>query len=274
MADPRALLRRAGVEADPARDQYFLVDQRVLDRIPTYATEAGMDLSHVLEIGAGTGGLTARLLAVAERVTAIERDPDLGAFLEQEFAAAINSERLDVIVDDALEVAVPAHSAVIANLPYGISSPLLFRLLPENRPMVVMVQREFGERMAAAPGTDAYGRLSVTSQHYAEITVLETVPPSAFLPQPAVESAVVRTRPRKPAYEVSDPDLFMDCVRAMFTQRRKTARNAIRNTTHISGIDEPGAVVERLPLELLDARPDALEPADFARVARIAAEVE
>jgi len=260
-------MARAGVRGDRRRDQHFLVDDRVLDRLPTYAEP--FDRSHVLEVGAGTGALTDRLLAVADRVTAIERDRELASFLEGEFADAIAAGRLDVVCADATAVELPDYTACVSNLPYGASSPILFRLLPRRRPMVVMVQREFGERMAAEPGTEAYGRLSVTAQHYADVEVLEVVPPEAFSPPPAVESAVVRTAPRVPDYEVADDEVFLAVVRAVFTQRRKTLRNALRNTTHISGIEDVEVVLEALPSDRLDARPGSLPPAAFAEIARL-----
>jgi 16S rRNA (adenine1518-N6/adenine1519-N6)-dimethyltransferase len=156
--DPDALVRRAGKRADTRQDQHFLVDDRVLDRIPEYAVDAGMDLSHVLEVGAGPGALTDRLLTVADRVTAVERDPDFAAHLREEFAADVESGRLTVIEGDALEVDLPAFTASISNLPYGASSEIAFRLLPEGRPLVLMFQREFADRMASDPATDDYGR--------------------------------------------------------------------------------------------------------------------
>ena len=270
--EPRALLARAGVEGDPDRDQHFLVDERVLDRLPGYAES--FDTDHVLEVGAGTGALTDRLLRHAGRVTAIERDRRLAAFLRTEFGDEVEAGRLAVVEGDATSVELPAFTASVSNLPYGASSPILFRLLPRRRPLVVMVQREFGERMAAEPGTDAYGRLSVTAQHYAAVEVVETVPPTAFDPPPAVESAVVRTRPRDPPYAVDDERRFLDLVRAVFTQRRKTLRNALRNTTHISGIDDVEALIDSVDDDTLTARPGRLPPATFAELARLAAEGE
>ncbi|AWB28223.1 16S rRNA (adenine(1518)-N(6)/adenine(1519)-N(6))-dimethyltransferase RsmA [Halococcoides cellulosivorans] len=268
--DPDALRDRAGLDPDPRDDQHLLIDDRVLDRIVGYAVEAGMDTTTVLEIGAGTGALTDRLLAVADHVVAIERDSELAAFLRREFVDAIAADRLTVIEGDALDAEWPAYTASVSNLPYGPSSELLFEMLPRGRPAVVLVQREFAERMAAGPGEDEYGRLSVTAGHYAAVTIEEPVPPTAFDPQPAVESAVVRLDPRTPTYEVSDDDRFFDVVRGVFTQRRKTTRNAIRNTTHITGIDDPAAVLDALDEEILDARPGSLAPETFARIARLA----
>ncbi|AQL41444.1 16S rRNA (adenine(1518)-N(6)/adenine(1519)-N(6))-dimethyltransferase [Halorientalis sp. IM1011] len=271
--DPDALLARAGVRGDPGRDQHFLVDDRVLDRLPDYATEIDADTSHVLEIGGGTGALTDRLLAVADRVTVIERDPDLAAFLRTEFAAEIDADRLTVIEGDALDVALPEFTLSVSNLPYGVSSEIAFRLLPRDRPLILMFQREFAERMAAEPATDEYGRLSVTAGHYADVEVVETVPKEAFSPPPAVESAVVRARPRDPDYTVPDDDFFLDFVTAVFTQRRKTMRNAVRNTAHISGLDEPDAVVDAAEEELMGRRAGKVTPAEFAELARLAWEV-
>ncbi|MFC7046210.1 16S ribosomal RNA methyltransferase A [Halobacteriaceae archaeon GCM10025711] len=270
--DPDALIRRAR-RGLPDRDQHFLVDDRVLDRIPSYLQAVDADLSHVLEVGAGTGALTDRLLAVADHVTAVERDPELASFLRAEFADEVAAGRLTLLEGDALDVDLPDFTASISNLPYGISSEIAFRLLPLGKPLLLMFQREFADRMAADAGTKEYGRLSVTAQHYADVEVVEHVPKEAFDPQPRVESAVVRLLPRSPDYEVDDEAFFLDFVKALFTQRRKTVRNAIRNTAHISGLADPDAVVEALDEETLRKRPEKLTPADFAAIATLAARV-
>ncbi len=269
--DPDALRRRAGVRGDPDQDQHFLIDDRVLDRLPDYLPADAAD--HVLEIGGGTGGLTDRLLAASDgHVTVVERDPDLAAFLREEFADDVDTGRLDVIEGDALECDLPAFTGSVSNLPYGASSEFCFRLLPEGRPLVLMLQREFAERMAAEPGTDNYGRLSVTAGHYADVEVVETVPPTAFDPEPAVESAVVRCLPRDPDYDV-DEAAFMALVRGVFTQRRKTMRNAVRNTVHISGIADADAVVDAAGEELMSRRAGDVTPSEFAELVRLATEV-
>ncbi|MFB6079457.1 MAG: 16S ribosomal RNA methyltransferase A [Haloferacaceae archaeon] len=275
--DPDRLRRRAGVRGDPGRDQHFLVDDRVLDRLPDHLPSTA-DATHLLEIGGGTGALTDRLLALGdrpdrsapERVTVVERDPDLAAFLRREFSDAVEAGRLTVVEGDALAVDLPDYTACVSNLPYGVSSEVTFRLLPRGRPFVCTYQREFAERMVAAAGTADYGRLSVSTQHYADVELVERVPPEAFDPTPAVESAVVRATPRPPAYDVDDEAFFLDFVKALFTQRRKTTRNAVRNTAHISGLDDPEAVVDAADGDLLDRRPGDLPPAAFARLARLA----
>jgi len=271
--DPDALIRRAGLAGDPDQDQHFLVDDRVLGRVPGYLP-ADADPTHLLEVGGGTGALTDRLLAVegAERVTVVERDRRLAAFLREEFADAVAAGRLEVVEGDAVDVTLPDYTACVSNLPYGISSAVAFRLLPRKRPAVLMFQREFAERMAAAPGSDDYGRLSVSAQHYADVEVVETVPPTAFDPQPAVESAVVRLTPRDPDYEVGDESFFLDFVKAVFTQRRKTVRNGIRNTAHISGLADPDGVVDAADEALLSKRAGDLAPAEFAALADLASD--
>ncbi|WP_251343984.1 16S ribosomal RNA methyltransferase A [Haloplanus halophilus] len=268
---PDRLLGRAGVSGNPDRDQHFLVDERVLDRLPTYLPDDA-DRSHVLEIGGGTGALTDRLLATSERVTTVERDPDLAAFLRREFADEVDAGRLTVIEGDALEVDLPDVTASVSNLPYGVSSEITFRLLPLGVPTVLTFQREFAERMAADAGTEEYGRLSVSAGHYADVTVVEPVPPTAFSPPPAVDSAVVRTTPRDPDYEVDDEAFFLRFVKALFTQRRKTLRNAVRNTAHISGLDDPDAVVEAADEDLMSRRAGDVAPDEFAALAGLAAE--
>ena len=269
--DPDRLMRRAGVSGNPDRDQHFLVDDRVLDRLTGYLP-ANADTSHLLEIGGGTGALTDRLLGVAERVTVVERDAGLAAFLREEFSAEVADGRLSIVEGDALAVDLPDFSACVSNVPYGISSEVAFRLLPTGRPLVLMFQSEFAERMAAEAGTSEYGRLSVGAQHYADVEVVERVPKEAFEPAPAVESAVVRTTPRAPDYAVDDEAFFLGFVKALFTQRRKTVRNAIRNTTHISGVADGSAVVERAPEELLAKRPGDLHPSEFAELTALAAD--
>ena len=269
--DPDALIRRAGERGNPDFDQHFLVDDRVVDRIPTFLPESA-DTSHILEIGGGPGVLTDRLLAVADHVTVIERDPTFAAHLREEFAAEIDAERLTVIEGDALEVELPEFTACVSNLPYSASSEIAFRLLPLDRPLVLMFQKEFADRMGADVGADDYGRLSVSAQHYADCEIVEYVPNTAFDPQPAVQSAVVRLTPREPDYEVDDERFFLDFVKAIFTQRRKTIRNGIRNTAHISGLDAPDAVVEAADEELLGRRAGKVAPKEFAALAAVAAE--
>lgn len=273
--DPDALVRRAGARGNPDRDQHFLVDDRVLDRIPTYLPSSA-DCSHLLEIGGGAGALTDRLidaLPADGQLTVIERDGTFTAFLREEFANDIATDRLEIVAADALEYSLPPFTACVSNLPYGVSSELAFRLLPKKRPLVLMFQREFAERMVAEPDTSEYGRLSVGAQHYADVEIVEIVPPEAFDPSPAVDSAIVRGLPRDPDYHVEDEAFFLGFVKALFTQRRKTIRNGISNTAHISGLEHPDAVVEATDESILGRRPGTLSPKEFAALAELAVDV-
>jgi 16S rRNA (adenine1518-N6/adenine1519-N6)-dimethyltransferase len=269
LRDPDSLLQRANQFGNPDRDQHFLIDERVVNRIPGYLP-ATVDLSHILEIGGGTGILTDRLLTVADTVTVIEQDSELVSFLQAEFETEISAGRLDIIDDDALTVSLPDFTACVSNLPYSISTPITFRLLPEQRPLILMYQAEVGERLAADPDTDSYGRLSVGAQHFADVEPVESVPSSAFSPPPAVESVVMRFVPQEPSYTVSDEERFFDFVKALFTQRRKTVRNAIRNTTHISNIERADEVLAEVDSSYLSKRPEKLTPGDFAYLTEIA----
>jgi 16S rRNA (adenine1518-N6/adenine1519-N6)-dimethyltransferase len=250
--------RRAAPTPTGDRDQHFLVDDRVLDRIVDRAPEA----DHVLEIGGGAGALTERLVDAYDRVTVVELDDDLADHLAASFPEA------DVVEGDATEVALPGFDAAVANLPYSITSPMLFRLLPRRRPTVLTIQAEVADRMAADVGDDDYGRLSVTAGYYADIEVVERVPPTAFDPPPEVTSAVVATTPRREPPDVGDEAFFLDLLRAVFTQRRKTLRNAVANTAHISGIDDVEGAVDALPEDLASRRPGGIGPEAFARLAR------
>lgn len=271
--DPDALIARAGVRGDPNQDQHFLVDDRVLDRIVEYGLDLPGPFESVLEVGAGTGALTGRLIDAGASVHAVELDRQLVGFLQTEFTDAIDDGRLVIHQGDALDIDLPSVDAVVANLPYSAASEIIFRLLPEGIPMVVMVQREFAERLTAEVGTPEYGRLTVSSWWYADAEPLETVPSAAFDPAPPVESALVRFSPVEPRADI-DGGQFNLIVKAIFTQRRKTLRNAIRNTTHISHIEDASAVIDRLDETLLSKRPDAVSPIEYVDIVTTALDSE
>ncbi|MFC7073239.1 16S ribosomal RNA methyltransferase A [Halovenus rubra] len=271
--DPDALRVRAGIGGDPAQDQHFLVDDRVLNRLPEYLSDDNGETTHILEIGGGTGALTDRLCAVADQVTVVERDRRLADFLRKEFATERENGTLTVIEGDALDVTLPEFTASVSNLPYGASSEIAFRLLPLGQPLVLMFQQEFAERMAADTGEDEYSRLAVAAGHYAEVELVETVPPAAFDPQPAVQSAVIKAVPREPSYSVPNDEFFLLFLKAIFTQRRKTMRNAVRNTVHISELDDGDAVVSAADESLMSRRAGSVSPAEFAQLTRLAWDV-
>lgn len=239
--------------------QHFLHDPGVVDRIlRAIAPEPGQ---RFVEIGPGQGILTRPLLAVAGRLDVVELDRDLAAALSGENLPGLTVHGADALRFDYRDLAPPGALRVVGNLPYNISTPLLFHLLGQAeavRDMHFMLQREVVTRMAASPGGGDYGRLSVMVQYRCRVERLFTVPPGAFRPPPRVNSAVVRLVPyREPPVDVGDETVFRRVVAAAFSQRRKTLRNALRDLAseadlEAAGVD-PGERAERLPLEIFAA---------------------
>lgn len=243
--------------------QHFLHERGVVERIlRAIDPRPGQ---HLVEIGPGAGALTLPLLDRAGELTAIEFDRDLLAPLA---AAAHGHGTLRIVHADVLEVDLTALAAgqplrLVGNLPYNLSSPILFHCLAHAEAiadMHFMLQKEVVERMAAGPGSKVYGRLSVMLQARCEIAALFAVGSGAFTPPPKVDSAVVRLlpRPRGTIGIAADP-LFAQLVRAGFGQRRKTLRNALAGLTDAAAIAAAG----------IDpgARAETLAVADFARLA-------
>jgi 16S rRNA (adenine1518-N6/adenine1519-N6)-dimethyltransferase len=228
----RATLRAAGLRARHALSQNFLADPDVLEAILVAADpQPG---GRVLEIGPGLGLLTTGLLDAGAVVTAVELDHGLATFLRDRLDAAIGSGRLTLIEGDALDLdlvrLVESPYDVVANLPYHITSPILHALLgaaPRPDRAVLMVQREVAERIAAPPGKLSY--LSVFVQYHARVRIAFLVPPTAFEPEPAVESAVIVLEP----YEGDDrlepeaEDELWRLVQAAFRERRKMIHNVL-----------------------------------------------
>lgn len=253
--------------------QNFLVDRHYITRIVDAIDPRPGD--RVIEIGPGRGALTRPLLERIDRVTLLEIDRDLAAALQGELGS-----RVDVIVGDALDFDFAslggADLRIVGNLPYHISSPLLFhcaRYEGSIRDMHFMLQAEVVDRMAAAPATPEYGRLSVTLQSLFDVQKLFRVPAGAFHPAPAVESAVARLVPRgadRPL--IRDRALFEQVVAAGFGQRRKTLRNALAKLVDAKlladqGID-PGARAETLSVDAFATIANAIAPSSAAPYAR------
>ena len=214
--------------------QNFLHDSSVIDRIvQAIAPKPGDAL---VEIGPGQGALTFPLLRAQGALTAIEFDRDIIAPLTARAAAygtltLINADVLNVDFTALAAESGTDRIRLVGNLPYNLSSPILFHAvdhLPAIRDMHFMLQKEVVERMAAPPGSKVYGRLSVMLQAVCHVVPLFVVPPEAFRPAPKVDSAIVRLVPRDPAeVNIDNPKVFSHVVRAAFGQRRKTLRNAL-----------------------------------------------
>ncbi len=249
--------------------QHWLVDPRVLDQIVAAADLGRLD--RVLEVGPGRGALTERLLAsTASAVAAVELDRDLIAGLRQRFDA---DPRFTLIEGDVLEVGLPAASIVVANIPYNITGPLLERLVGRldqpvavpYRRLVLMLQKEVGERIRSQPGSSAYSALSVRMQLLARCRSICPVPPSCFQPPPKVDSEVVALDPL-PVGERIDHALARGVdrlLRRCFASRRKMLRNTL------SGLVDPltlAQVTDQAGFSL-DQRPQDLAPASWLRLA-------
>jgi len=226
--------------------QHFLHDPRILEKIVSAVHPQENDF--VVEIGPGEGALTRRLLEKTPHVETIEIDRDLAARLRQ--------ENIKVHEADALEFdysVFPPGARIVGNLPYNISTPLLFhlaRFAQRVRDLHFMLQLEVVERMVAAPSTPAYGRLSVALQARFRMQKLFNVGSGAFKPPPKVESAVVRLEPLAEMLKIDE-----DLLRRAFSARRKTLRNAL-----------PGIDLAALGIDAR-LRPENLSPADYARIA-------
>lgn len=223
------LLKSRGIRPRRALGQHFLTSAHHLERIVDLAELGPQDA--VLEVGAGTGQLTGRLLAHAGAVVAVELDARLAEVLEEVTRGhpGVRVVRADVMQLDLPRLFPPGmHRKVVANLPYGIASPLLVRLLeevPDLERAVVTVQEEVARRLVAKPGTAEYGLLTVLVRFHANTRLALRIPPGAFLPAPKVSSAVVVFTPR-PRPEGADYGLFRLLARRAFGQRRKQLRRA------------------------------------------------
>ena len=226
---PRALLGRHGLRAKKSWGQSFLGDPEILDHIAALAAPAPGD--RVVELGAGLGHLTARLLARGAEVVAVERDRDMARVLRAELGDRIRLLEADAVkVDYAALAAERRRVAVAGNLPYHLTSPIVFSLLDQAGHIsraVLLLQREVAERLAASPGTKDWGLLSVLLQRLAEVEIARRVPTGAFLPPPKVEGAVLVARFGAPRAVVRDEARFRKLVKAGFGQRRKTLGNAL-----------------------------------------------
>lgn len=241
------------------KDQHFLIDEKVLDRIIKYGQLNSSDT--VLEIGAGYGNLTEKLAGKAGKVIAIEADAELASSLGR-------FENVEVIIGDAMKHHFPYFNKVISNLPYSISSPVTFKLLEYEFDIgILMYQYEFAKRMVAAPGSKDYGRLSIAVQYHANVRIIEVVPRLAFSAPPQVDSAIVRLVPQPPPYEVKDENFFMKFIKAAFSQRRKKLRNAILNNAAYLGINDK--TIEKLPANIMDRRAETIFPEELAKLSDI-----
>ena len=257
--------------------QNFLIDTRILEGIIDAAQITKDDF--VLEIGPGIGTMTQYLCEAAREVVAVEIDKNLIPILQDTLSAYDNVE---VINEDILKVDIKALAEarnagrpikVVANLPYYITTPIIMGLFESHVPIdsiTIMVQKEVADRMQEGPGSKEYGALSLAVQYYANPKIVVNVPPSCFMPQPKVGSAVIRlVRHENPPVEVEDEKLMFRLIRASFNQRRKTLANGLNNFPELKLDKETiQKCIEELGVPVT-VRGEALSLEQFAKLSNI-----
>ena len=257
--------------------QNFLIDTRVLEEIIDAAEITKDDF--VLEIGPGIGTMTQYLCEAAREVVAVEIDTNLIPILKDTLSAYDNVEVLnqDILKVDIASLAKERNNdkpiKVVANLPYYITTPIIMGLFESRVPIdsiTIMVQKEVADRMQEGPGSKEYGALSLAVQYYAKPEIVVNVPPSCFMPQPKVGSAVIRlTRHEQSPVEVEDEKLMFQVIRASFNQRRKTLANGLNNFGGFGlSKEEIQTCIEELGVPV-NIRGEALSLEQFAQLANI-----
>ncbi|MGH9189823.1 MAG: 16S rRNA (adenine(1518)-N(6)/adenine(1519)-N(6))-dimethyltransferase RsmA [Acidimicrobiales bacterium] len=258
----RRLLADNGIRPSKARGQNFVVDANTVRRIARLSGLGPGD--RVLEIGAGVGSLTLALVETGATVTAVEIDRRLVTVLRDVVPEEVRVVEADAMQADWHALLGDEPSALVANLPYNIATPLVADLLdgvPNLTPMLVMVQREVGERLAARPGDAAYGAVSVKVAHWATAEVVGRVPRAVFFPIPTVDSVLVRIVRREVPVIASEGERawFFRLVGAGFGQRRKMLRRSLAGLVEVDAFDLAGVRPE--------ARPEELDVSAWARLA-------
>ena len=252
MTDTGRLIAETGIVPKKSKGQNFLIDGRVADRHISYAGIREGD--RVLEVGPGLGILTERMVDLPCDLTCIELDDILAEYITETFG-----DRLTLIHGDAVKVRFPEFDVFVSNLPYSVSTPIIFKLLDHDfRTAVVMVQKEFADRMVADVGSPDYSRLTVNLFYRADCEIMETVPASRFNPRPQVDSALVRITPRKAPFDVIDEKLFFKVTEITFNHRRKKIGTSLKSA---------GLVKPDWDIPYLDERVENLRPAEIAEIA-------
>lgn len=283
----KEILKKHGFSFKKSLGQNFLIDPNILRNIVSHAhltSESG-----AIEVGPGIGALTEHLARAAKKVVSFEIDQRLLPVLEDTLSPydnikIVHSDILKADVVKVIEEEMPGIEdiMVVANLPYYVTTPILMKLLNDRLPIrgfVVMMQKEVADRITAKPGTKEYGSLSIAIQYYCTAEVAMIVPKTVFMPQPNVDSAVIRLiRHGKPPVEVISEDFLFEVTRASFAQRRKTILNnlqaglsegkknkdAILNALEKAGV-EPSRRGETLTIEEFGHLADALYPTFYKR---------
>jgi 16S rRNA (adenine1518-N6/adenine1519-N6)-dimethyltransferase len=244
MTSPKEIISHYGIKPRKKLGQSFLLDQNIIKKIAAAARITKEDI--VVEIGAGIGVLTESLAQECRKIIAVELDKNLVEVLKEKLAGLDNVEihSGDILKFDFTSISViyGCKVKVVGNVPYNISSPLIFHLLSSRSVIddfTLMLQKEVVQRLAAKPANKSYGVPSVLLQMFASVEKIFDVPASCFYPRPKVESAVIRGEfLNKPLLELADETFFAHLVKASFAQRRKMLINNLKNSKLLAGVEE------------------------------------
>lgn len=268
----RNIKEKYGFKLSKSLGQNFLTDKNIIDKIINESFISDMDL--VVEIGPGIGVLTAEAAEVAKQVVAIEIDKSLIPILSETLSGydnvdIVNKDVLKTDINEIINKYSCKSTKIIGNLPYYITTPIIMKILEDGvlaDSITIMMQKEVADRIKAEPGNKTYGALSVAVQYYCKVETIAIVPKEVFIPQPKVDSAVLRLDIRKERpVDLLDEKMFFACIKAGFGQRRKTLQNSLMG---VPGVTKE-IVKEGLALAGIDGtrRAETLSLEEFAKLA-------
>lgn len=272
MKDLRYFLETYGIRLKKSLGQNFLVDKNIIRKEAELARIKPDET--ILEIGPGVGFLTGELLSRAKKLIAIELDKNLAEILEKEVQGEIQKGRLQIICADALAIDFPEFDRCVSNIPYEISSKIILKLGKCKKPAVLIIQKEFAERLVAKPGQADYSKISVMSQYYFSTEMLYIVSKKSFFPAPKVDSAIVRLEPRDAGFRKSlgivDETIFLKTIHSLFQHKNMAVRNALIHSRAEFGFDKEAAkrIAENITLKSVKVR-----MLDIAMIAEVAREI-
>lgn len=264
------LIQKYRIRLKKSLGQNFLWDKNIIEKEAALAKIKPDET--VLEIGPGAGFLTRELLKFAKKTVAIEFDKNLAEVLEKEFSKEIAEKKLEIICADALDIDFTGFGKCVSNIPYEISSKIILKLGKCKNPAVLIIQKEFAERLIALPGQKDYSKISVMSQYYFSAQIMHIVSRKSFFPVPKVDSAIVRLAPRDENFRkslgIKNEELFLKTIRAIFQHKNMTVRNALIHSRAEFGFDKETAKRIAEKISLKDKKVRTLDLGMIADVAR------
>lgn len=262
----KSVLDSYGLKPNTNWDQHFLQEEAILEQEVEAAEITAEDT--VLQIGAGPGALTEKLLEKAQKVIAVEKDRRLAEVVRKELG---DDDNLQVIADDYRQADIPEFDKCVSNIPYSLSSEITEFLGRKRKLSVISYQLEFANKITAQPGASNYSKTTVTTNYYFIPVFLREIPKASFYPRPEVDSALVKLYPRKDQFGIEDEQLFFQVTKALFLHQRKKVRNSFYDSRHLFDLGKERAK------ELRDQLPHCQERVvnlDLRKIADIAQAVK